>query len=140
MAVSCVPRTHTSARTAIRSDTPLIRLHSQRSTELASKQTAYNHRTNYRITQQQRLITASSKRQPKDPKKYATMDELRTHLMQQQGTGGFSGFLSWVGSTAFGAPRCVPQEEHNPLLCRPSRLTCQADCTPFMNRHDRPVT
>lgn len=32
------------------------------------------------------------------------MDDLRTHLEQQSlGIGGLSGFLSWLGSTAFGA-------------------------------------
>ncbi|DBA96723.1 TPA: hypothetical protein ACH3X1_015565 [Trebouxia sp. C0004] len=51
-------------------------------------------------------ISASSKRQAKDPSKYGSMDNMRTHLEQQsQGNGGFAGFLNWLGSNAFGASR-----------------------------------
>ena len=60
-----------------------------------------------KVRHRQCRLTVCSIRQPKDPKKYATMDELRTHLTQQQGNGGVSAFLSWMGSTAFGAKRCA---------------------------------
>lgn len=84
----------------------LVNHRSTRAASLLLSQTAHKRRRCF--------ITASSKRQPKDPKKYATMDELRTHLTQQQGNGGLSGFLSWMGSTAFGASRYA-------LLCATAR-------------------
>ena len=117
MTESYLPCKHVSARTAVGSHAPCTRTRANRSSQLASASTGCTQRKHGGRTQRLCLITASSKRQPKDPRKYATMDELRTHLMQQQGTGGFSGFLSWVGSTAFGASRCVLPGEHNVCLC-----------------------
>lgn len=51
------------------------------------------------------LISASGRRQAKNPADYGDMDEIRSHLGQQRGSGGFSAFLAWLGSAAFGASK-----------------------------------
>ncbi|KAK9810529.1 hypothetical protein WJX72_012238 [[Myrmecia] bisecta] len=54
---------------------------------------------------------ASAKRQPKDPSKYSSIEDLRAELQNKQGlAAGLSGFLNWLGDAAFG--RTIAPQGH----------------------------
>lgn len=49
------------------------------------------------------VTVLSSKREPKNPNEFGNYDEVRDHLCREKGaSGGFGGFLSWLGNEAFG--------------------------------------
>lgn len=49
-------------------------------------------------------VVCQSQRQPKNPKAWRSMDELRDHLEQPQGMGGgISAMLNWISQNSFGA-------------------------------------